>query len=209
MELNIYKIDGTKAQKKVTLNPDVFEIEPDEHVVYLAVKAYRANQRQGTHSTKTRATARGGGAKPFRQKGTGRARQGTIRAAQMVGGGRAHGPHPRNYSQKISKKVLKLARRSALSAKMKENKVMVVEDFSFDQPKTKRMVELLNNLKLDSTKVLVVTSELDKNIVLSARNIPYTKVNRVPEFSIYDIVDAHYIIFQKSAVEVVNEVLAP
>ncbi len=208
MELNIYKIDGTQTKEKVTLNPDVFEITPNEHVVYLAVKAYLANQRQGTHSVKNRSAVSGGGRKPFRQKGTGRARQGTIRAPHMVGGGRAHGPHPRDYRQDLPKKVKRLARLSVLSTRAKEEKIRVVEDFSFSEPKTRQVTEILNNLKLDTTKVLFVTSDLDKNLVLSARNIPYTEVRRAPEFSVYDLVNAQYIIFQKSAVELVNEELA-
>ncbi len=208
MELNVYKIDGTKTNQKVTLSPDVFEIEPNEHVVYLAVKAYLANQRQGTHSVKNRKTIRGGGRKPFRQKGTGRARQGTIRAPHMVGGARAHGPHPRDYSQKLPKKVHRLARKSVLSAKASENKILVVEDFKFEEPKSRKVVEIIQNLNLDTNKVLFVTSDLDKNLVLSARNIPYTKVQKAPEFSVYDILNAQYLIFQKGAVEIVNEVLA-
>jgi large subunit ribosomal protein L4 len=208
MELNVYKIDGTKSSQKVKLNPDVFEVVPNEHAVYLAVKAYLANQRQGTHATKNRVEVSGGGSKPFRQKGTGRARQGTIRAAHMVGGGRAHGPSPRDYHQKLPKKVGKLARASVLSDKLKANKVMVVEDFSLDEPKTKKVKEILDNLKLETTNVLFVTSELDKNLMLSARNIPYTKVQKAPEFSVYDVINSHLIIFQKGAIQVVNEVLA-
>ncbi|GAB4336913.1 MAG: 50S ribosomal protein L4 [Calditrichia bacterium] len=208
MELNVYKIDGQKTDEKVTLNPEVFEIEPNEHAVYLAVKAYLANQRQGTHDTKTRSYVSGGGAKPFRQKGTGRARQGTIRSPHMVGGGVAHGPHPRDYTQKLPKKVQKLARRSALAAKAQDSKILVVEDFKFDEPKTKKVAELLKNLKLETTKVLLVTGDLDRNLVLSARNIPYTQVQKAPEFSAYDIVKAQYIILQKSAVQIVNEGLA-
>lgn len=207
MKLHVYKIDGTKSGDTVELNPAVFETEPNEHSVYLAIKRYLANQRQGTHSVKTRSDVSGGGKKPFRQKGTGRARQGTIRAAHMVGGGRAHGPHPRDHSEKLPKKVLRLARRSALSAKAKEEKIIIVEDFSFEEPKTRRVAEIMKNLNLDSTKVLFVTANLEKNLVVSARNIPYTKVQRAPEFSVYDIVNAQYIVFQKGAVQTVNEVL--
>jgi large subunit ribosomal protein L4 len=208
MELNVYKIDGTRTNQKVKLNPDVFEIEPNDHVVYLAVKTYLANQRQGTHQVKNRASVSGGGAKPFRQKGTGRARQGTIRAPHMVGGGRAHGPLPRDYSQKIPRKVHKLARKSVLSAKAQAEKLMILEDFSFDEPKTKRVMEILNNLKLDTTKVMFVTTNQDNNLIKSAKNIPYTNVQRAPEFSVYDILNAEYVLFQKSAIQVVNEVLA-
>jgi large subunit ribosomal protein L4 len=208
MELNVYKIDGTRTNQKVKLNPDVFEIEPNDHVVYLAVKTYLANQRQGTHQVKNRASVSGGGAKPFRQKGTGRARQGTIRAPHMVGGGRAHGPLPRDYSQKIPRKVHKLARKSVLSAKAQTEKLMILEDFSFDEPKTKRVMEILNNLKLDTTKVMFVTTNQDNNLIKSAKNIPYTNVQRAPEFSVYDILNAEYVLFQKGAIQVVNEVLA-
>jgi large subunit ribosomal protein L4 len=208
MELNVYKIDGTKTNQKVKLNPDVFGIEPNDHVVYLAVKTYLGNQRQGTHQVKNRSAVSGGGAKPFRQKGTGRARQGTIRAPHMVGGGRAHGPLPRDYTQKLPKKVQKLARKSVLSAKAQAEKVMILEDFSFEAPKTKRVMEILNNLKLDTTKVVFVTTNLENNLVMSARNIPYTNVQRAPEFSVYDILNADYVLFQKGAVQVVNEVLA-
>ena len=208
MELNVYKIDGTRTNQKVKLNPDVFEIEPNDHVVYLAVKTYLANQRQGTHQVKNRASVSGGGAKPFRQKGTGRARQGTIRAPHMVGGGRAHGPLPRDYSQKIPRKVHKLARKSVLSAKAQAEKLMILEDFSFDEPKTKRVMEILNNLKLDTTKVMFVTTNQDNNLIKSAKNIPYTNVQRAPEFSVYDILNAEYVLFQKGAIQVVNEVLA-
>jgi len=208
MELNVYKIDGTKTNQKVKLNPEVFGIEPNDHVVYLAIKTYLANQRQGTHQVKNRSAVSGGGAKPFRQKGTGRARQGTIRAPHMVGGGRAHGPLPRDYTQKLPKKVQKLARKSVLSAKAQAEKVMILEDFSFEAPKTKRVMEILNNLKLDTTKVVFVTTNLENNLVISARNIPYTNVQRAPEFSVYDILNADYVLFQKGAVQVVNEVLA-
>lgn len=208
MELNVYKIDGTKTSQKVKLNPDVFDVHPNDHVVYLAVKAYLANQRQGTHFTKTRSMVAGGGAKPFRQKGTGRARQGTIRAPHMVGGGRAHGPNPRDYSQKLSKKVRKLARQSVLSYKVKENKLLIVEDFVLDEPKTKRITEIIKNFKFETTNVLFLTKDTDNNMVLAARNIPYTNVQRVTDFSVYDIMNAQHIVFQKGAIEIVNEVLA-
>lgn len=208
MKLDVYKLDGSVSGEKITLNPEVFEITPNEHVVYLAVKAHLAKKRQGTNFAKTRSDVSGGGKKPFRQKGTGRARQGTIRAAHMVGGGKAHGPVQRDYTQSLPKKVVKLARKSVLSAKAKEKKIFVIENFSFETPKTKQVTEILNNLNLETTKVLFVTSELEKNVVLSARNIPYTKVYKAPEFSAYDLLNAQYIVFQKGAVEKVNEVLS-
>lgn len=207
MELNVLKIDGSATNKKVKLNPEIFEIEPNDHVVYLAVKSNLHNQRQGTHSVKNRTEVAGGGSKPFRQKGTGRARQGTIRSNIMVGGGRAFGPKPRNYRQDLPKKVIKLAKKSALSYKAKEEKILVVEDFKYEQPRTKQVVELLSNLKIDTTKVLILTSELDLNLYKSARNIPYSNVQRSPEFSTYDVMNAEVIVFQESALEKVNEVL--
>lgn len=208
MELNVYKIDGSKTNQVVQLNPEVFGITPNEHVVYLAVKVYLANQRQGTHSTKTRAEVSGGGIKPFRQKGTGRARQGTIRAAHMEGGGIAHGPNPRDYPQSLPKKVSKIARKSVLSSKFKENKMMVLEDFSMEEIKTKKVMEIFKNLKLETTNVLIVTKDVDKNLILSSRNIPYTKVQKAPDFSVYDVLNSQFVIFQKGAIQVVNEVLA-
>jgi large subunit ribosomal protein L4 len=208
MELNVYKVDGTKTNQKVKLNPAVFEVEPRDHVVYLAVKSYLANQRQGTQSTKTRSQVAGGGGKPFRQKGTGRARQGTIRAPQLVGGGRAHGPHPRDFSVNVSKKVKKLARKSVLSSKAKEKKLMILEDFTLEAPKTKKVAEMMNSLQFENTKVLFITKENDQNLVLAARNIPYTNVQKAPDFSVYDILNANFVVFQKSAIEIVNEVLA-
>ncbi len=207
MELTVYKIDGSDSGEKVELNPEIFEIEPNDHVVYLAVKAYLANQRQGTHSVKNRAAVAGGGRKPFRQKGTGRARQGTIRAAHMVGGGRAFGPRPRDYRQDLPKKVRRLARKSAFTYKAKEGKITVVEDFSFEEPKTKRVIEILQNLNVPERKVLFLTSSYDSNLYLSARNIPYKWVQRATDVSTYDILNADRIIFQKSALESLNEVL--
>lgn len=207
MQVGIYKTTGKKSTAKVDLAPEVFEIEPNDHVLYLAIKSYLANQRQGTHKVKSRSEVAGGGRKPFRQKGTGRARQGTIRAAHMVGGGRAFGPSPRDYRQDLPKKIRQLARRSALSYKLREEKLIVVEDFSFDEPKTKKVLELLENLKIDARKVLILTGEHDLNFYKSARNIPYKNVQRAPEFSVYDVLNAEYLVLQKSAVTAINEVL--
>lgn len=208
MELTVYKINGSDSGEKVKLNPEIFEIEPNDHVIYLAVKAYLANQRQGTHSVKNRAAVAGGGRKPFRQKGTGRARQGTIRAAHMVGGGRAFGPHPRDYRQDLPKKVRRLARKSALTYKARDGQITVVEDFTFEEPKTKKVVELLQKLNVTERKVLFLTNDYDANLYRSARNIPYKWVQRASDVSTYDIVNAERIIFLKSALETLNEVLA-
>jgi large subunit ribosomal protein L4 len=207
MELNVLKIDGSSTNKKAKLNPEIFEIEPNDHVIYLAIKSDLHNQRQGTHSVKNRAEVAGGGTKPFRQKGTGRARQGTIRSNIMVGGGRAFGPKPRDYRQDLPKKIKKLAKKSALTYKAKEKKILVIEDFKFDQPKTKQVVELLKNLKIETTKVLILTSDYDLNLYKSVRNIPYSNVQRSPEFSTYDVMNSEIIVFQEGALEKVNEVL--
>ncbi len=200
-------MSGRKSGKKVTLNPDVFEIEPNDHAIYLAVKAHQANRRQGTHSVKNRSAVAGGGRKPFRQKGTGRARQGTIRAPHMVGGGRAFGPHPRSYRQDLPKKVKRLASRSALSYKAKESKIIVVEDFQFDEPKTKNVVELLENLKIEDRKVLILTKDNDLNLYKSARNIPYKSVQQAPQFNAFDLLSVQTVIIQQGGVEIINEVL--
>ncbi len=208
MELKVYKIDGSPTGETITLNPEVFEIEPNDHVIYLDVKAHLANRRQGTHKAKGRSEVSGGGRKPFRQKGTGRARQGTIRAPHMVGGGRAHGPQPRDYHQALPKKVKQLARRSALSYKLKEEKVIVVEDFQFEEPKTRQVIEMLNKLGVADRKVLILTREHDASLYKSVRNIPYKFVQKAPQFSTYEIVNANALVIQKGAIEIINEVLA-
>lgn len=208
MELNVYKMDGTPSGEKVSLNPDVFAVETNDHVLYLAVKRYLANQRQGTHSVKNRKAVSGGGRKPFRQKGTGRARQGTIRAPHMVGGGRAFGPVPRSYRQDLPQKVKALARKTALSYKAKEEKILVVEDFRMDSPKTRKVADLLENLKVDARKVLILTKDHDLNLYKSARNIPYKCVVQAPQFSAYDVLNAQVLVVQKGAVEILNKVLA-
>lgn len=207
MKLDVYKLDGTLAKGKVELSPDVFEVEPNEHAVYLAVKTYLANQRQGTHSVKNRTAASGGGRKPFRQKGTGRARQGTIRAPHMVGGGRAFGPRPRSYRTELPKKVNRLARKSALSLKAKDHKIVVVEDFTFEEPKTRRVVEILENLRVTDRKVVLITCDYDTNLYKSVRNIPYKWVFKAPQFSTYDVLNAQVLVLQKGAVQILNEVL--
>jgi len=207
MELSVYKTDGTPTGEKVKLNPDVFGVEPNDHVLYLAVKAYLANQRQGTHSVKNRAVVAGGGRKPFRQKGTGRARQGTIRAPHMVGGGRAFGPTPRDYRQDMPKKAKALARKSALTYKAKAEKILVVEDFQFDAPKTQQVVNMLDSLKVNDRKVLILTKEHDLNLYKSVRNIPYKCVLQAPQFSAYDVLNAQVLVMQKGVLEILNEVL--
>ncbi len=208
MKVNVYGIDGQKTNTKVELSDQVFGIQPNDHVIWLDVKAILANRRQGTHATKGRSQVSGGGKKPFRQKGTGRARQGTIRAPHFVGGGRVFGPQPRNYRQQINKKVKKLARRSALSYKAKENKIIVLQDFNYEKPSTKNMVNLLKNFELDGKRVLLCTSEYAPNIVKSAANLYKVEVRESATFSTYDVLKADTILFQEGALKKVNEVLS-
>lgn len=204
MKLEVHKIDGTKSGEYVELRPDIFEIKPNDHAIYLAVKAYLANQRQGTHKTKTRGEVRGGGRKPWAQKHTGRARAGSIRSPLWVGGGTVFGPVPRDYSLDLPKKVKQLARKSALSYKLKDEQIIVIEDFTFEQPKTKRMVEILKAFNLLGKKVLLLTAGTDPNVYKSGRNIPTLNVLEAYKASTYDILNNQMILIQKSAVEVLQ-----
>ncbi len=208
MKVNVYGIDGQKTDAEVELDDKVFGIVPNDHVLWLDVKAIMAKRRQGTHATKSRSQVSGGGRKPFRQKGTGRARQGTIRAPQYVGGGRVFGPKPRDYSLKINKKVRKLARRSALSYKVKENKLIVIQDFNYEKPSTKNMINLLKNFNLDDKKVLLCTAEHSPMLVKSASNLYNVEIRESIAFSTYDVLKADTILLQESALKKVNEVLS-
>ncbi len=208
MKVNVYGIDGKKTDTQVELSDEVFAITPNDHVIWLDVKAILANRRQGTHATKGRSYVSGGGKKPFRQKGTGRARQGSIRAPHFVGGGRVFGPQPRDYSQKVNKKVKKLARRSALTYKAKDNKILVVENFNYDTPSTKKMIELLKNFDLEDKKVLLCTADYAPAIVKSAGNLFKVEVRESATFSTYDVLKADTVIFQEGALQKVNEVLS-
>ncbi|MGB4017138.1 50S ribosomal protein L4, partial [Petrimonas mucosa] len=176
MELSIYNINGEVTDKKVTLNDSIFGIEPNNHVIWLDVKQYLANQRQGTHKSKERSEITGSTRKLIRQKGSGGARRGDIKSPVMVGGGRVFGPKPRDYSFKLNKKVKALARRSALSLKAKNEAILVVEDFSFDAPKTKSFVELTKKLQVADKKLLFVLPSQNKNVYLSARNLPGVEI---------------------------------
>ncbi len=199
MKLEVYKIDGTKSGESVELKPEIFEIEPNDHVLYLAVKAYLANQRQGTHKAKERSEVRGGGKKPWKQKGRGGARAGTTRSPLWVGGGSIFGPKPRDYYQKLNKKVVSLARKSALSYKAKANQIIVVEDFDFANPKTKQFVSVLNGLKLNGKKTLILTDGYKKNIYLSGRNVEKVNILEANNASAYELVNNQIIVLQKSA----------
>jgi len=205
MKLDIYKTDGSVSGEKIDLSEDIFAVEPNDHAIYLTVKSYLANQRQGTHKAKERGEVRGGGKKPWKQKGRGGARAGTIRSPLWVGGGTIFGPRPRNYRQDLPKKVKRLARKSALSYKVKDDQLMVVEDFKFDQPKTKELVNLLKALKVDSKKVLLLTGEADKAVYKSGRNIPKVKILEAGKASAYDILNNQVLLLQKTAVDVLSK----
>ncbi|RGR85092.1 50S ribosomal protein L4 [Heyndrickxia coagulans] len=201
----LYNQNGSQVGE-VELNDAVFGIEPNEHVLFEAIIMQRASLRQGTHKVKGRSEVRGGGRKPWRQKGTGRARQGSIRSPQWRGGGTVFGPVPRSYSYKLPKKVRRLAIKSALSSKVKENNILVLDALSFDAPKTKDFIAVLKNLSVDK-KALVVTDGVNENVVLSARNIPGVTVVEATGVNVLDVVNHDQLIMTKSAVEKVEEVL--
>lgn len=190
MEVSVYKADGKESGKKVTLNESVFGIEPNDHAIYLDIKQYLANQRQGTNKTKERWEVSYSTKKVVRQKGSGGARHGSIKAPIYVGGGRIFGPKPRDYSFKLNKKLKKLARFSALSYKVKESALTLLEPFKISVPKTKDIIQLIQNLKVNDRKVLVVLPDYDQNFYLSSRNLQNVKVVSVNEISTYDIVNA-------------------
>ena len=195
MELSVYKIDGTESGKKVTLDQGIFGIEPNDHAIYLDVKQYLANQRQGTHKTKEKWEVNYSTKKVIRQKGSGGARHGSIKANIYVGGGRTFGPRPRDYSFKLNKKLKQLARFSALSYKVKEQSLTIVENFNLETPKTKEFIKIIDGLKVNARKVLFVLPENMNNIYLSSRNIENVKVITVNELSTYDVVNSTSLIF--------------
>ncbi|MCB0722782.1 MAG: 50S ribosomal protein L4 [Ignavibacteriae bacterium] len=201
MKLNVYKIDGKKSDETVDLPDEVFGVEPNEHLLYQAVRVYLSNQRQGTHKTKERSEVRGGGKKPFRQKGTGRARQGTSRSPLMKGGGTIFGPRPHKYRLSLPKKAARLARKSALSLKAKENEIMVVEDFTFEAPKTKDLFGILSLLKISDKKILLILPEKNENLYKSGRNIPKLDVQISDKVATYQLLNNGMILLQKSAIE--------
>ena len=209
--LNIYKLDGSQSGT-VEINNEIFGIEPNKTVMHEVLVAELAELRQGTASTKTRAEVRGGGRKPFRQKGSGRARQGSTRAPHMVGGGVVHGPKPRNYAKKINKKVRKLALRSALATKINAGNLIVLDDFTLDVPKTKIFVEFANGVKFSGEKQLYIVNDFaddrDYNLYLSVRNIKKTFVLDPRELSIYWLIKQDKIVVTKEALAAIEEVLA-
>ena len=207
MELEVYKKDGTKSGETVTLAPEVFEITPNDHAIYQAVRSIQANQRQGTHKVKGRSEVRGGGRKPFKQKKTGRARSGSTRSGVWVGGGSIFGPKPHDYVLKITAKVKALARKSALSYKAKDNSIVVVEDFSLEAPKTKELTSVLKALSLYGKKTLLITSKNEESVYKSGRNIPTVNIREADKASTYDILDTQVLLIQKSAVGVLQKSL--
>jgi large subunit ribosomal protein L4 len=205
MELNIHNIKGEATDRKVTLNDSVFGIEPNEHVIWLDVKQYRANQRQGTHKAKQRNEIKGSTRKIIRQKGSGGARRGDIKSPLLVGGGRAFAPYPRDYGFKLNKKEKALARKSAFSLKAKNNAILVIEDFDLETPKTKSIVEMANNLKLANKKLLLVLSNQNKNVYLSARNLNNVNIVTASDINTYKIMDCVSLVLTESSIAVINE----
>lgn len=200
MELAVYNTKGEKTARTVTLNDSIFNIEPNDHAIYLDTKQYMANQRQGTHSSKEKSMVSGSTRKLKKQKGTGGARAGSIKSPLMRGGARVFGPQPRDYSFKLNQKLKQLARLSALSYKAKNNSIVVIEDLNYDKPKTKNFVELLENLKLSDKKTLMVLSESNKAVYLSSRNLNRARVIRACDLNTYEIVRANNLIILEGSV---------
>ncbi|PID93726.1 MAG: 50S ribosomal protein L4 [Bacteroidetes bacterium] len=206
MELAVYNINGEKTSRVVELNELVFGIEPNDHAIYLDSKQYLANQRQGTHKAKERGEIAGSTRKIKRQKGTGTARSGDIKNPLYRGGARVFGPRPRNYGFKLNKKLKRLARRSALSYKVQEDRLVVVEDFSFNDHKTKNFVSVLNNMKLNNDKTLVVLPDSNENLYLSSRNIPHVDVVNAQNLNTYELLRASKLLVMESAITKIEEI---
>ncbi|WP_299367289.1 50S ribosomal protein L4 [uncultured Porphyromonas sp.] len=205
MELSIYNIQGEDTGRKIALESSVFGIEPNDHAIYLTVKQYRANQRQGTHKAKERSEMSGSTRKLFRQKGTGGARRGDINSNILRGGARVFGPRPRSYSFKLNKKLRQLARRSALTYKAQDNQIMVLDQLSFETPKTKSFVSMAKALNVDGQKTLYVVSQIEDTVALSARNIPGVSIIRAQDLNTYCVLDCRKIVFTEDALAQVNE----
>lgn len=205
MELAIYNINGQDTGRKAQLNDQVFAIDANEHAVYLDVKQFLANQRQGTHKSKERSEVSGSTRKLHKQKGGGGARIGDINSPVLVGGGRVFGPRPRDYRFKLNKKLKQLARKSVLTAKVQDNKIVVVEDFTFEAPKTKDFVNFTKNLKLDGKKLLLVLAGQDKNVYLSARNVPGANIMTATDVNTYALLNNNAIVLTESGLDVINK----
>jgi large subunit ribosomal protein L4 len=207
MELSVVNISGKATSKKVSLNDAIFAIDPNDHAIYLDVKQHLANKRQGTHKSKERNEVAGSTKKLKKQKGTGGARAGSDKSPTRVGGGRVFGPRPKDYSFKLNKKLKRLARVSALAYKAKENNITVLEDFSFESPKTKKYADLINNLTLSDKKTLIVLGESNKNVYLSSRNISNSKVVTASDLNTYDILNANNLVLVESSLKEIENLL--
>ena len=201
MELAVYNKSGKATSKKISLSKEIYAIEPNDHAIYMDVKLYLANQRQGTHKAKERAEITGSTRKIKKQKGTGTARAGSIKNPLLRGGGRVFGPRPRNYSFSLNKKLRKLARKSALTYKANDKEITILEDLKFDQPKTKDFLSLMENLKMTDGKTLFVISDNDKNVYLSARNIQAARIMPANQLTTYDILKAKRLVIAEGAIE--------
>ena len=207
MEISVLNIKGQETGRKVTLNDAIFGIEPNDHVLYLDVKQYLADQRQGTHKSKERSEHAGSTRKLIRQKGGGGARRGDIKSPVLRGGGRVFGPKPRDYGFKLNKKVKQLARRSALSYKAQENAIVVVEDFTMDAPKTQEFLKIAKNLKVDGKKLLLLLPEVDKNVYLSARNLQRAEVMTASALNTYKVLNAEVLVVTEKSLESIDGIL--
>ena len=207
MEVSVLNIKGQETGRKVALNEAIFGVEPNDHVIYLDVKQYLANKRQGNAKSKERSEISGSTRKLGRQKGGGGARHGDINSPLLIGGGRVFGPKPRDYSFKLNKKVKQLARKSALSYKAQENAIVVVEDFTMDAPKTKEFVDITKNLKVDGKKVLLLMPEANKNVYMSARNLQRAEVLEAQNVNTYKILDADVLVITENSLKTINGIL--
>ena len=208
MDISIFSIKGEDTGRKVVLDEGVFLVEPNDHAIYLDVKQYLANQRQGTHKAKERAEIARSTRKVKRQKGTGTARMGSLKSPLLRGGGRMFGPKPRDYSFKLNKKLKVLARKSALSYKVKSNEITVIENFSFETPRTRQYIELLKNLSAEGMKTLLVLPETDKNVYLSSRNLQKAKVMRASELNTYELLNSDKLILCEGSIEKIQQLLS-
>jgi large subunit ribosomal protein L4 len=207
MELKVYKTDGSESAKTVTLNDSIFNIEPNDHAIWLDVKHILANKRQGTHDTLEKSTISGSTRKLKRQKGTGGARAGSIKSPTIRGGATVFGPHPRDYSFKLNKKIKRLARFSALTYKAKDNHILIIEDLSLETPKTKNVLDMLKKFNLETTKTLMLANDGNTNVHLSARNLPRTKVIRACDLNTYDVLHAKQLIIFENSVAEINKMM--
>jgi large subunit ribosomal protein L4 len=208
MKIDVLNTEGKPTGRSIDLPENIFGVEPNEHVVYLAVKSYLANQRQGTHKAKERGEVKGSTKKIKKQKGTGTARAGSIKSPLFRGGGRIFGPRPRSYSIKLNSKVKSLAKACALSHKVASGTLKVVEDFTFDAPKTKNFISVINNMELTGKKSLFVTNDYDKNLILSSRNIPNSKVMNAKDLNVYEILNSNTLVLSEGSIEKIVEIFA-